>query len=333
MIIAGLVGWLPAPYNGWAYVAAFVFYGSSGNLFQGIWTSWIRDCVPKPVRGRHFAWRNRFFSLVQLSCALTAGVISRHYSSQNAPWLLFTLIFFTGSLFRFGSGQFISWQYDPKPNKLSTRSQVFGFRPSRRFLHYCVSVALLQGATAIAGPFFSVWFLRDLKFDYLTFSIASASTVLGTILFLPLWGKLVDGVGNARVLQITGILCALVPVPYLFASSPVAVWLFNFYSGASWGGFNIANFNYLLHLTERDKSDHSIAVAAAATAISTFTFSLLGGFFSTRLPVFFGWQLQTLFGVSVLFRLAVVVGLFGLFGRNESRVLNEPMELAKNMHT
>ena len=330
LILAGLVGWFPPPYNAWAYVAAFVLYGSSGNLFSGIWTSWIRDCVPKPVRGRHFAWRNRFFSLVQLSCAIIAGVISRNYSSQNAPWMLFIVIFFTGSLFRFGSGQFISWQYDPRPCKLPSRSQVFGFRPSKRFLHFCVSVALLQGATAISGPFFSVWFLRDLKFDYLTFSITSACMILGTILFLPLWGRLIDTMGTSRVLRITGMMCAFVPVPYLFASSPAAVWLFNFYSGVAWSGFNIANFNYLLHLTERDKSDHSIAVAAMATAISTFIFSLIGGFLSTRLPVLFHWQLQSLFGISFILRLAVVIGLFRMFGQNEVRIPTEAIELARN---
>ena len=105
IILAAFTGWLPAPYNAAVYVAAFVLYGSSGNLFGGLWISWIRDCVPEPVRGRHFAWRNRFFNIVQLTCALSAGIVSRHYSSQNAPWLLFAVLFFIGGLFRFGSGQ------------------------------------------------------------------------------------------------------------------------------------------------------------------------------------------------------------------------------------
>ncbi len=331
LILAGMAGWLPAPYDAGAYVAAFVLYGSSGNLFSGIWMSWLRDCVPQQVRGRHFAWRNRTFSLVQLFCAIIAGVIARNYSSQNAPWMLFAIIFFTGSLFRFGSSQFLSWQYDPKPNKLPPRSQIFGFKPSKRFLHFCVSVALLQGGTAIAGPFFNVWFLRDLKFDYLIFSIASACTVFGTISFLPLWGKLLDSIGSSRVLRITGMMCAFVPAPYLFASGPVAVWVFNFYSGVAWGGFNIANFNYLLHLTERDKSDRYIAFAAATTAIATFAFSLIGGFLSTRLPVLFSWQLQSLFCVSFIVRLAIVIGLFRSFEKSEIRIQNETtIELVKN---
>lgn len=312
LILAGLTGFLPAPYSAWLYVAAFILYGSSGNLFAGLWTSWIRDCVPPQVRGRHFAWRNRFFSLVQLTCAISAGVIARNYSSQNAPWLLFCLLFFIGSIFRFGSGQCLSMQYEPKQSRLPTRSHVFGFRPSKPFLGFCLAVALLQGTTAMAGPFFNVWFLRDLKFDFLIFTIGTACTVLGTIAFLPVWGRLTDSIGTSKVLRVTGLMCALVPLPYLFGSTPLAVWLFNFYSGIAWGGFNISNFNYLLRTTEKEKSDHYIAFASAVTAISVLLFSLIGGFLSTRLPVLFGWQLQSLFALSSLGRL-IVVFVFSAF--------------------
>jgi MFS family permease len=333
LILTGLIGWLPSPYNVWGFLLAFVAFSSSGNLFAGIWTSWIRDCVPKKIRGRHFAWRNRIFSLVQFSCVVIAGVVSRHYSSQNSPWLLFAVIFFTASVFRFGSGQFLFWQYDPAPANLPSKSQVFRFKPSKRFLHFCVSVALLQGTTAMAGPFFNVWFLRDLKFDYLTFSLTTAGMVLGTILFLPYWGRLIDGIGITRVLRITGFLCALVPLPYLFTSSPVIVWMGNFFSGIAWGGFNIANLNYLMHLSEKEKSDNSIAFASAASAIATFAFGLIGGFLSTRLPTIFTWQLQTLFGTSLILRVCVVGGLFRLFARGEQNVGREAAALAKSAAT
>ncbi len=327
LLLAGLTGWLPAPVNSMAYVFAFVLYGSSGNLFSGLWTSWFRDCVPSAVRGRHFAWRNRFFSVTQLFCAVTAGVLSRKYSSQNAPWMVFTAIFFVGSLFRFGSAHFLSLQYEPPHVAALGRSQVFGFRPSKNFLWFCSSIALLQGTTALAGPFFNVWFLRDLRFDYLTFAITSASMILGTIAFLQVWGRLVDAVGTSRVLRITALMCAFVPVPYLFGSSPVLVWLANFYSGISWGGFNIANVNYLLHMTEKERSDHYIGFAAAITAVSMFLFGLLGGFLSTRLPLLFSYQLQTLFFVSLVARLIVVLFFFRKFRQPQMRVGAATIEL------
>jgi MFS family permease len=327
LILVGLTGWLPAPYNAWAFVLAFIFYGSSGNLFTGIWMSWLRDCVPVGVRGRHFAWRNRFFSFIQLVCAITAGIIARKYSSQNAPWLFFTIIFVTGSLFRFGSAQFLSMQYEPPQSKPPDKSQVFGFKPSKNFLWFSISVALLMGTTSIAGPFFNVWFLRDLRFDYLTFTIGTACMILGTIAFLPVWGRLVDAIGTSRVLRLTALMCAFVPIPYLFGTSRYLVWVGNFFSGIAWGGFNIANFNYLLRTTEREKSDHYIAFASAATAIGIFVFGLLGGYLSTRLPLLFDYKLQSLFLVSFVLRLGVVLFFFRKFRQPEMRVEAGTIEL------
>jgi len=325
LLLAALTGWLPKPYDAWAYVFAFVLYGSSGNMFAGIWTSWLRDLVPQPIRGRHFAWRNRFFSLTQMVCAVSAGIVSRKYSSANAPWMFFTVIFFIGSMCRFVSGQFISRQYEPAQARFPTKAQVWHFTPSKNFVWFCLSIGLFQAATAISGPFFNVWFLRELKFDYLTFTLATASTIAGTILFLPLWGKLIDTIGTSRVLRITGFMCTFVPIPYLFFGNPVSVWLSNFYSGMSWGGFNVANFSYLLRTTEKEKSDHYIAFASATTAICQFAFSLLGGFLSTRLPIVFTYQLQTLFCVSMLGRLAVIIVFFGKFSQPQMRVDGEDL--------
>jgi Major Facilitator Superfamily len=194
-------------------------------------------------------------------------------------------------------------------------------------LWFCLSVAFLQGTTAAAGPFFNVWFLRDLKFDYLTFTIATASMIIGTIAFLPLWGRLIDSIGTSRVLRMTGLMCAFVPIPYLFGSTPLLVWAANFYSGIAWGGFNVANFNYLLRTTEKEKSDHYIAFSSAITAMSMFMFSLLGGFLSTRLPVLFEYQLQTLFLVSFGGRLLVVLFFFRKFRQPDMRVESGTIEL------
>ncbi|MGB7569823.1 MAG: hypothetical protein WBM07_18315, partial [Chitinivibrionales bacterium] len=96
--------------------------------------------------------------------------------------------------------------------------------------------------------------------------------------------------------------------------------------GVAWGGFNIANFSYLLHLTEKEKSDHYIAFASVVTAIATFVFGVLGGFLATRLPVWFDWQLQSLFALSSLLRIIVVLVLFRLFKDDTARAKAEIAE-------
>ena len=157
--------------------------------------------------------------------------------------------------------------------------------------------------------FFNVWYVRDLNFDYFTLSAITAATVLGTIVSLPLWGKLTDSIGNRKVLFITGFMISTVPIPFLFSSLPWQILILNFYTGICWSGYNLSNFNYLLLAAGKKNPEKKISTAVAMIGIFVFIFSLLGGFLATRIPVIFHWRLHSLFLCSVILRFVV----FGLF--------------------
>lgn len=310
LFLLGFTGWLPPESRPWIYVIIFCLYGFCGNVVSGLWIAWVGDMVPTAVRGRHFAWRNRFFSSTQLVCALGAGLISRRFTTNSSPWIFFACVFFAASFFRLISSLMLSLQYEP-PRSVSkdSGSLLRDLKADRPFLFYSVAAALMQGAVAISGPFFNVWYVRDLKFDFFTLSIASAATILGTIISLPFWGKLADSLGNRRVILWTGFLAATVPIPYLFSSYSWQIWILNFYSGLCWSGYNLSNFNYLLTLSGKDKPERKISISAAITGLSVFFCSLLGGYLSTRLPQLFGWELKSLFLLSSILRFTV----YGIF--------------------
>jgi len=304
-------GWIPHQLNSWYYVTVLALAGFSGNLTSGLWIAWMGDLVPSQVRGRHFAWRNRIFSITQLFCAISAGLLLRHYSSANAPWILFASVFFTASFFRLVSTYFLSCQYEPVPSKkIQSVNTTKSPRIPGHFIYYSIATALMQGAVAMAGPFFSVWYIRDLKFDYFTLSAVSAATVLGTIASLPLWGKLADTIGNRRVIMATGFMISTVPLPYIISNHAWQIGFLNFYTGVCWSGYNLSNFNYLLLAAGLDNQDKKISLSVAVTGICVFAFSLLGGMVATRLPAIFGWQLLSLFLLSSLLRFLVFGGLF-----------------------
>ena len=303
-------GFLPESIRPWAYVLFFALYGFFGNVVAGFWIAWMGDLIPPAVRGRHFAWRNRIFSITQLVCALTAGLISRRYTTTNAPWFLFATVFIAAGLSRLLSTKMLSLQFEPHTAAVSTRYQFQSvFRQQRPFLFYCISAALLQGAVAITGPFFNVWYIRDLQFNYFTLSAVSVATILGTIAALPFWGRIADSFGNRTVILFTVFLIATIPLPYLAADRAWQIFGLNFYTGCCWSGYNLSNFNYLLSAAGRKKTEHNISFAVAATGISVFLFSILGGILATRLPQFFHFRLQSLFLLSALLRFTV----FALF--------------------
>lgn len=268
------------------------------------------DLVPSSVRGRHFAWRNRFFSTTQLCCAIGAGFISRKYTTENAPWSFFAGVFIAAAFFRFISSYMLSRQYEPKITADLPDRAIATTINDKIFKFYSISAALMLGTVAISGPFFNVWYVRDLKFDYFTLAFASAATILGTIISLPFWGKLADSIGNRKVILWTGFLIATVPIPYIFSNHSWQIWVLNFYTGVCWSGYNLSNFNYLLAAAGKSKPELKISLSVAMTGISVFFFSLAGGFLSTRLPELFGWQLKSLFLLSAILRFAVYGTLF-----------------------
>lgn len=302
---AGFVVSVPA---WWVFIPAFIVFGISGNVISMFWISWMRDLTPPTLRGRIFAGRNRVFALVQLSCAFGLGLLSRNYTTERSPWAFFATIFALAGLCRSLSGLMLSRQYEPEREPQKTSLRPVGARPE--FMGFCVATALVQGATAISGPFFNVWFLRDLGFDYLSFSLCGVATLLGTLCFVPIWGRLADRVGNFRLLVGSAIAVSIVPLPYLVFDTPQAVWALNFYSGAVWSAYNLVHFNTLLESANPDAPERDIAFAIALTGIAVFVCGLIGGVLATRVAPVFGWQLRTVFLVSALGRIAVVFGLF-----------------------
>jgi len=323
LFLIGFTGWLSPEIASWIYVIIFCLYGFSGNVVSGLWIAWVGDMVPSAVRGRHFAWRNRFFSSTQLVCAMGAGLISLQFTKGSSTWIFFACVFFTASFFRLISSLMLSLQYEPPRSISQNNDSLFSdLKTDRSFLFYSISAALMQGAVAISGPFFNVWYVRDLKFDFFTLSIASAATILGTIVSLPFWGKLADSVGNRRVILWTGFLASTVPIPYLFSSYSWQIWFLNFYSGLCWSGYNLSNFNYLLSLSGKDKPERKISISTAITGLSVFFCSLLGGYLSTRLPALFGWELKSLFLLSSILRFAVYGFFFVRFPVFESEKMS-----------
>jgi MFS family permease len=326
LCLGAVTGFLLPPYAAWAFVACIILAGVSANVTTASWVSWMGDLVPYESRGRHFAWRNRLFAFVNLSCALSAGVLAANYSTKNAPWKFFTGLFLTAGLCRAVSYQMLRRQYEP-PASDAHHDDDWRARPSKEFKTFCLAHALVQGAAAMSGPFFNVWYLRDLHFNYLALSLTSCSTIAGSIVSLPLWSRFVDRFGERTTLRLAGLLVGVVPLPYLFFSTASAVWIINAGAGIAWAGYNLVSFNHILSASENKNRARLTAYASTVTGTIVFSMTLLGGFLATHLPVLFTWQLQTLFLLSALVRLATLSFFFPRFHEYAPRAGQSAQEL------
>lgn len=310
LIACAFTGWLSAPWAPVAFITVFVIAAVSSHATGAFWVAWMGDLIPPSVRGRHWAWRSTWFACMSLACSLTAGFVARHYDAKSAPWIFFCGIFLAASAFRFGGLEFLRRQYEPPPSKPLEVFSPLRFRPKPRFLAFSLASGGFLGSASMTVPFFSVWYLRDLHFNYLWLSLLSCAGALGSIACTRAWGRLSDRLGSGRVLAIGGFLSALTPLPSLFISRPLFLCLANFCAGGVWAGYSLANFNHLLSATENDQRHHYIAFNSLVTGVMASGFALLGGFLATRLPVLNGWRLRSLFLGAALLRFAIWVAFF-----------------------
>ena len=308
LLFLALTGWAPV---GWAaplYVVAFVLYGASNAAVGHLWLSWISDVCPEVMIGRHMAWRSAIFACVQLTTAAAAGWLARGFTSLSAPWSVYALAFAVAAAARYASGGFLSIQYEPPIASASPPDK--RFRPSLALARFARAIALFNGAALLAGPFFNVWFLRDLGFSYLAFAMAGASSVAGTLVANRFVGSLADRFGATPVLKVGAVFAALSPVTYLWIDGAWQVWLANFASGMAWASVNLAAFKYLVQAARGGPKHPGFVYANLWLTTTVLVMSLVGGILAPHLPTLFTWPLQTLFLLSALARIGVVVVFF-----------------------
>lgn len=308
LLALALTGWSPDRWAATLYVVAFVLYGATNAAVSHLWMSWMSDLVPHNVLGRHMSWRAAIFACVQLATTAVAGWFARGYSNATAPWQLYAVAFAVAGAARYASARCLVVQFEPLcAEPMATRER---FAPSPALARFAKAIALLNGAALLSGPFFAVWFLRDLRFTYLEFAIAGGCTVAGHLIANRFVGHLTDVMGAANVLRAGSVFVAFVPVPYLFIENVWGVWLSNFASGMAWAGVNLAAFKYLVQASGGGPHRSGFVYANLWLTSVTLVMGLIGGFCEPHLPTVFHWPLQTLFLVSAVVRLTVVLAYF-----------------------
>jgi len=279
------------------------------SLANPAWGSMMADLVPENKRGKYFSLRGRICDFVMLIVSFAAGGILQ-WSTGN-PFLGFSVIFGGAVLARLASWYFISRMHEPSltntvKKHISLLSVIKKTRSSNlgRFMVY---VALVNFATCLAGPFFAVYMLRDLNFSYLTYVAINATSTVATITFLSLWGKRADRAGNIKVMRITSYLIPLVPLLWLVSRQVYFLIPIQIISGFAWSGFNLASSNFLYDASPRENRTQSIAIYNAFNGIAICLGALVGGFLAPRLPHLSGSNLLTIFLISGVLRMLVVI--------------------------
>lgn len=151
--------------------------------------------------------------------------------------------------------------------------------------------------------------LRDLSFNYVTFTVVTAFASISSLLFLTFWGRRADLAGNIKVVRVTSCILPFIPALWLVSYNVYYLIFAEIVSGFAWSGFSLASVNFVYDASEAQNRTKHIAVFNTITCLAVFFGALIGGYLAPHLPVLLGYQLRSLFTLSGIFRGLVVIFL------------------------
>lgn len=220
-----------------AVVMMLVLYGVSNfsaALGSPAYFTWLGDLVPRQIRGRYLASRERagWFAMIVLALAIgflmdAATRTGAPETPQAQPLLLYTIIgvFIVGAtlgVIDIGLFRYIRDvaprhpRQDAAVSNLSLRALLLDPLKDRVFRHYVAYGAVVTFSVVVGGWYYWLQAIEGLGFSKLaanfTFLVVSPAS---QILFARTWGRLIDRWGRRPVLITATIGAAICIVPWL----------------------------------------------------------------------------------------------------------------------
>lgn len=296
------------------FLIIFVTLFNSFNAFAvPAWSSLMSDHVPARSRGKYFGWRNKINGIVAIISAFSAGLILHWY--KHNIFRGFFIVFSLAITCRFISWYYLTRMYEPVFRiKRDFYFSFFDFIRRVResnFAKFVIFVASLNFCVNIASPYFSVFMLKDLKFNYLTYTIIVVTVTIVHIFTIDRWGRHADKIGNLKVLKFTSFFIASLPIWWIFNQHPVYLVLIQIISGFAWAGFNLCATNFIFDAVTPEKRTRCVAYFNVFSGAALCLGALLGSYLVNILPELLGFRILSLFLLSSSLRFFVVVFFSG----------------------
>ncbi|HRZ86339.1 MAG TPA: MFS transporter [bacterium] len=287
-------------------IAFVVVYAALGAFCLPAWSSMMAEYIPVRSRGKYFGWRSKTLGLVIVGSSFLAGSVLWLFGRGNL--IGYSVIFAVAFASRMASWYFLTRmferRYRPAPEARFTFWQFVRRAGKSNFANFTLIVGGMSCAVNIASPFFAVYMLRDLQFNYMTYTVISLSATLTGLVMMERWGRHADVVGNVRVIKSCALFLPVIPVLWLFSHNILYLIVIQVFSGFFWAGFNMCVSNFIYDaVVSPAKRSRCIAYYNVINGAGLFIGAQIGGYLATHLPWLFEYRIMTLFLLSGLMRL------------------------------
>ncbi|HVN55432.1 MAG TPA: MFS transporter [Anaerolineaceae bacterium] len=315
-ILAALPLFLSGPTLVTVAIGVSLLRDGFANLGFPAWMAITADIVPLAGRGRYFASRNFVMGVAGMVTTLGIGFFIARTASPGGYQiaLVIALILGSGSTFCFAHLK------DSNPKASGGAISSFKFHDlyselvsNRAFLILIGTTALWNLALNVAGPFFTVYLVKNLHADAAMVGMTSIATSLGTLLSQRKLGELADRWGARKLQVVCELVIPVLPILWALVNASWQIIPINVLSGVLWAGYNLSSFNYLLELAPPEKRARYSALFQFTVTISLALGAALGSVIVTF------WGFIAVFLGSAIGRIIAA----GLFARLSSQVRQE----------
>ena len=335
-----------------------IFLGINGFLRAFVntcWNSWLRDLIPQQIMGRFFSRRLALTAIVSVIFSLGAAFFIDFWSSSRSGQTVYgySFVILFGALFlAMASPFFMSLMPEPRMHEIQRQDySIFKKLAAplkdsnfKRLTWFLFAWSVISN---LAIPFFTIYMLQRLGLPLSWVIGLSILSQGANIMFLRVWGTLVDKFGNKVILSLCTSLYLLVILGWIFTSIPAShvitiplLAVLHIFAGIATSGIALTASTIGLKMAPREESTSYLAGTSLATNLGAGLGPLFGGlladFFSTRhLSLDLTWTSQintfklpvfTFTGLDFLFAIAFILGIISL---NMLSAINEKGEVPR----
>lgn len=287
-------------------------YWGAGLATGPAWNTWAGTLVPSELRHGFFARRTRFSQIGTLAGFVAGGLALQWSKGWVAACTPFAALFAVAGMARIISVGFLASQSEPQPpdndHRRVTLGELFGPAARRADGRLLVYLLAVQAAAQFAGPYFTPFMLKQIRFSYLEYAVLIGVSFLTKALALPALGRLARRIGTRQLLWIGGVTIVPGSAFWLISTDFTYLLFVQVAAGLSWAAYELAMFLLFFEAIPEKERTSVLTIYNVGNALATAVGASLGAvllFAAGKTPEAY----LTVFGISSLARLAAIVFL------------------------
>ena len=310
------------------------------------WLSWISDLIPEKIRGNFFGTRNMLCGAAGMVVMLIFGKMLDDLNTQSLGALPigFTVTFLSAVFFGIGSLLFLKKMSEPPQIESDIKNDSFSqllLLPmgEPNFKKFLIFAFFWSFSVYFASPFFTLYFLRDLKFSYGFVAVLGTLSAFADLTGMQIWGRISDRVKNKAVIRFASWVAIFLPVAWVTVrpDSFFIPIILHIIGGGFWAGINLCMVNLLLRIAPEENKAVFLSTYHIAGGVGAAAGPVLAGLVITSIADMdfhiFTWKvhaLQIIFLTSSLFRL-LSFQIFKLIREPEESTPKEIIRILRSM--